>query len=85
LSEFDLIRGYFSHVGSRRSDVTLGVGDDCALLRVPQGFELAVSIDTLVAGVHFFVDCDPEGLGHKSLAVGPSDLAAVGAEGRRLG
>ena len=80
LSEFDLIRDYFSQIGSRRPDVTLGVGDDCALLRVPQSFELAVSIDTLVAGVHFFADCDPEGLGHKSLAVGPSDLAAVGAE-----
>lgn len=80
LSEFDLIRDYFSQIGSRRPDVTLGVGDDCALLRVPQSFELAVSIDTLVAGVHFFADCDPEGLGHKSLAVGLSDLAAVGAE-----
>ena len=80
MSEFDLIRDYFFGAGSRRADVAVGVGDDCALLRVPKGFELAVSIDTLVSGVHFLPDCDPEGLGHKSLAVGLSDLAAVGAE-----
>jgi len=80
VSEFDLIRNHFSRIGNQRADVALGVGDDCALLRVPQDYELAISIDTLVAGVHFFPDCDPEGLGHKSLAVGLSDLAAMGAE-----
>jgi thiamine-monophosphate kinase len=80
LSEFDLIRDHFFDIGSKRADVSMGVGDDCALLRVPPGYELAMSIDTLVAGVHFFADCDPEGLGHKSLAVGLSDLAAMGAE-----
>ncbi len=79
MSEFDLIRKYFADVGSKRPDVALGVGDDCALLQVPASSMLAVSIDTLVAGVHFFPDCDPEGLGHKSLAVGLSDLAAMGA------
>jgi len=80
VSEFELIRHHFSHIGDQRVDVALGVGDDCALLRVPQGYELTASIDTLVAGIHFFPDCDPEGLGHKSLAVGLSDLAAMGAE-----
>ena len=80
MSEFDLIRDCFTGSGSQRADVVLGVGDDCALLQVPRGFELAVSIDTLVSGVHFLPDCDPEGLGHKSLAVGLSDLAAMGAE-----
>jgi thiamine-monophosphate kinase len=80
MSEFDIIRSRFTGVGAARSDVILGVGDDCALLAVPSGMELAVSIDTLSAGVHFLPDCDPEGLGHKSLAVGLSDLAAMGAE-----
>jgi thiamine-monophosphate kinase len=80
LSEFDLIATYFSGLGSERQDVVLGVGDDCALLRVPEGRELAVSIDTLVAGVHFLAGCDPHALGHKSLAVGLSDLAAMGAD-----
>jgi len=80
LSEFDLIRAHFAHLGAGRADVVLGVGDDCALLRVPAGQELAVSIDTLVAGVHFLPSVDPEALGHKCLAVGLSDLAAMGAE-----
>jgi thiamine-monophosphate kinase len=80
LPEFELIRTHFAHLGAARSDVVLGVGDDCALLEVPAGQELAVSIDTLVAGVHFLPDVDPEALGHKCLAVGLSDLAAMGAE-----
>jgi len=79
LSEFELIREYFRQSGARRDDVRLGVGDDCALLRVPEGMELAVSIDTLVAGVHFFANCDPGDLGYKALAVNLSDLAAMGA------
>jgi len=80
MSEFDLIRRYLTGVGAGRDDVSLDVGDDCALLRVPAGRELAVGIDTLVAGVHFLPDCDPEALGWKALAVSLSDLAAVGAE-----
>ncbi|QFY88367.1 thiamine-phosphate kinase [Magnetovirga frankeli] len=78
-SEFDLIARYFSHLGASRSDVLLGVGDDCALLRPPPGMDLALSTDTLVAGQHFFADVDPEALGHKCLAVNLSDLAAMGA------
>ena len=80
VSEFDLIHRCLSDLGASRSDVVLGVGDDCALLEIPAGVRLAVSIDTLVSGVHFLSDTDPEGLGHKSLAVGLSDLAAMGAE-----
>ena len=79
-AEFALIRAYFTGLGAARADVALDIGDDCALLRVPAHHELAVSIDTLVAAVHFFADGDPEALGHKALAVNLSDLAAVGAE-----
>lgn len=78
--EFSLIDHYFSNLTSSRPDVELGIGDDCALLRVPPGKQLAVSLDTLVAGRHFLPDCDPEALGHKALAVNLSDLAAMGAE-----
>ncbi|MGB5832891.1 MAG: AIR synthase related protein, partial [Thiohalocapsa sp.] len=80
MSEFDLIRNHLTGIGSARDDVILDVGDDCAILKVPADRELAVSIDTLVSGVHFLPDTNPEGLGHKALAVGLSDLAAVGAE-----
>lgn len=77
--EFDLIRRHFRRPPVR-SDVRLGVGDDAALLRVPPGRELAVTMDTLVEGVHFLADVDPGALGHKALAVNLSDLAAMGAE-----
>ncbi|NBC48129.1 MAG: thiamine-phosphate kinase [Gammaproteobacteria bacterium] len=80
MSEFTLIADHLTGLGAARSDVLLDIGDDCALLDVPGDRELALSIDTLVAGVHFLPDADPEGLGHKALAVGLSDLAAVGAE-----
>jgi thiamine-monophosphate kinase len=80
LSEFDLIDRYFTSSTGPRDDVVLGIGDDCAVLRVPDQRELAVTIDTLVAGVHFAADAEPEWIGHKALAVGLSDLAAMGAE-----
>ena len=60
----------------------LGVGDDAALLAPSAGSLLAVSVDMLVAGRHFFADVDPEALGHKTLAVNLSDLAAMGAKPR---
>jgi thiamine-monophosphate kinase len=80
LSEFSLIETFFTDLTSKRDDVKLGIGDDCALLQCPSDHVVAVSIDTLVEGIHFFPDVDPESLGHKSLAVGLSDLAAMGAE-----
>ncbi len=80
ISEFELIKRYFHFPEPQRSDVALGIGDDCALLRPPAGQQLAVSTDTLVSGIHFFPDVDPQSLGHKSLAVNLSDLAAMGAQ-----
>jgi thiamine-monophosphate kinase len=80
LGEFDLIRRFFTGQSVRRPETILGVGDDCALLRCPGGWELAITVDTLVAGVHFLPEVDPESLGHKALAVNLSDLAAMGAE-----
>ncbi|NQD36879.1 thiamine-phosphate kinase [Permianibacter sp. IMCC34836] len=77
--EFDLIQRYFTRP-NRRDDVALAVGDDCALLTVPAGQLLAVSTDTLIAGVHFPVDTAPYDIGWKALAVNLSDLAAMGAQ-----
>ncbi len=79
-SEFSLIQRYFAQQNMDRSDVLLGIGDDAALLRSPFHQELVVSLDMLVAGRHFFLDADPYSVGHKSLAVNLSDLAAMGAE-----
>jgi thiamine-monophosphate kinase len=61
------------------SRVTLGIGDDCALLALAPGMQLAVSSDMLVEGRHFLSTVRPERLGHKALAVNLSDLAACGA------
>jgi thiamine-monophosphate kinase len=76
MSEFDLIRRHFTRA---TPSALLGVGDDCALLQVSQGNVLAVSSDMLVSGTHFFADANPYLLGHKTLAVNLSDLAAMGA------
>jgi len=78
-SEFDLIKRYFTRA---TPGAVLGVGDDAALLRVGSGMELAVSTDILVGGTHFFPDADPFLLGHKTLAVNLSDMAAMGAQPR---
>jgi len=81
LSEFDLIREFFSTSGQvARADVLRGIGDDGAVLQVPVDQELVLSLDTLVAGVHFPADTPPGDVGYKALAVGLSDLAAMGAE-----
>lgn len=80
LGEFDLIQRFFAAQGRERPDVLLGVGDDAALLRPPVGMDLAVTQDTLVESVHFLAGTDPARLGHKSLAVNLSDLAAMGAD-----
>jgi thiamine-monophosphate kinase len=76
LSEFELIEKFFRRPAAH---AVLGVGDDAALLAPTPGCELAVSVDMLVAGRHFFADVDPESLGHKTLAVNLSDMAAMGA------
>ncbi|HEX7889170.1 MAG TPA: thiamine-phosphate kinase [Ramlibacter sp.] len=76
MGEFDLIARYFTRP-VRRSP--LGVGDDCALLQPAAGMQLAVSTDLLVEGRHFLSTVDAGRLGHKSLAVNLSDLAACGA------
>jgi thiamine-monophosphate kinase len=77
MGEFDLIARYFTRPVAR---APLGVGDDCALLRVRAGYELAVSTDMLIEGRHFLPGANAELLGHKALAVNLSDLAACGAQ-----
>lgn len=78
LSEFDLIARYFTRPVTR-NDVVLGVGDDAALIKVPEGRQLVVAVDTLVAGRHFPDDTGAYDIGWKALAVNLSDLAAMGA------
>jgi thiamine-monophosphate kinase len=80
LSEFSLIQRFFTRQAVKNASTRLGIGDDCALLSLPDGYELAVTTDTMVENVHFFSGTDPEQLGHKLLAVNLSDLASMGAK-----
>jgi thiamine-monophosphate kinase len=80
LSEFSIIERYFTRRASTRHDVVLGIGDDAAVLDIPQGMQLVAATDTFVADVHFPAGTAPAAIGHKSLAVNLSDLAAMGAQ-----
>lgn len=82
MGEFELIRRYFAAAPCAQAaeGIVLGIGDDCALLQPAPGMQLALSTDTLVAGVHFPQPCDAFLLGQRALAVSVSDLAAMGAE-----
>lgn len=80
--EFQLIQQFFQREQAEQSaeGVLLGIGDDCALLQIPQGKQLAISVDTLVIGVHFPADADAELIAERALRTNLSDLAAMGAE-----
>jgi thiamine-monophosphate kinase len=80
IGEFELIERHFTGRGARRADVRIGVGDDAAVVLPPAGHEVVLAIDTIVAGVHFPADMAPRFVGHRSLAVNLSDIAAMGAE-----
>lgn len=79
MGEFELIKRYF-YQSARAFGVQMGIGDDCALLQPPEGKLLAVSMDTLVGGIHFPRNADPELIAERTLRVNLSDLAAQGAE-----
>lgn len=80
MDEFALIHRYFAELApGSGDDVALGIGDDCALLRMPAGCELAVTVDTLAGGRHFPETTAPRDVGWKALAASLSDLAAMGA------
>ena len=81
MNEFELIERFFTRP-PRAPSVRLSVGDDAALLTPSPGCEIVVSVDMLVSGRHFRADTDPRKLGHKTLAVNLSDLAAMGASPR---
>lgn len=75
--EFELIARYFAPIAGPGG---LNLLDDAGLLRPGRGYEVVVTADALVAGVHFFPDDPPEAIGWKALAVNLSDLAAKGAK-----
>lgn len=76
-TEDGLIARYFAPIAGEGA---LGLRDDAALLRPAPGHDLVLTVDGLVAGVHFFPDDPPASVARKALGVNVSDLAAKGAE-----
>lgn len=82
MGEFELIDWLRRRLPVTDPALELGIGDDAAVVAVPPGQRLVITTDTLNEGVHFAPGDDPRAVGHKSLAVSLSDLAAMGAEPR---
>ena len=83
ISEFDLIQRFFADQASfpvTRADIKLGIGDDAAIIAPTPGMDLVVTVDTLVAGVHFDPALAADKVARLSLAANLSDLAAMGAQ-----
>ena len=77
MGEFELIQHYFNRQAAARG-VSVGIGDDCAVLEMSG--QLAVSMDTLVSGVHFPQTALPRLIAERALRCNLSDLAAMGAQ-----
>ena len=77
--EFEIIRRYFRFAPGPGVDI--GVGDDAAVLRpsLAGGRKIAVSVDTINAGVHFFPDLAADKIARFAVVVNASDIAAMGA------
>ncbi|MFT7223397.1 MAG: thiamine-monophosphate kinase [Cellvibrionaceae bacterium] len=83
LSEFEIIRRYFQQATQQTTNhpnVIKSIGDDCAILSVPSGYELLTSVDTLVVDRHFPASLRPEEVAQRAFCVCLSDLAAMGAQ-----
>jgi thiamine-monophosphate kinase len=77
-SEEDLIQQYLAPLAAGAPGA-FGLKDDCAIIQPQPGYDLVVTTDALVSGLHFFADESPEMIAWRALAVNISDLAAKGA------
>ncbi|MQZ30501.1 thiamine-phosphate kinase [Acinetobacter haemolyticus] len=78
MAEFSIIEQYFKRPSN--VDVSLGIGDDSAIVTPPPAQQLVICTDTLIAGRHFPLNTSAHAIGWKSVAVNLSDLAAMGAK-----
>jgi len=79
LTEFDIIDHYFTDLSAHNDGVSLGIGDDCALLQQESGKQIAVTVDNLVLDRHFDRQVPVADIAYKAVSVSVSDLAAMGA------
>ncbi|MFE1602798.1 thiamine-phosphate kinase [Methylobacterium sp. ID0610] len=78
-SEDELIARYFAPLAGPGG---LGLRDDAAVLTPAPGHDLVLTVDAVVAGIHYFPDDPPASIAAKALGVNLSDLAAKGADPR---
>jgi thiamine-monophosphate kinase len=78
VSEFELIKQYFTRQ-AKYSSVVKSIGDDCAILSIPESQQLVLSMDTLVSGRHFPESAAPYQIATRAMCTTVSDLAAMGA------
>ncbi len=79
--EFDLIERYFAPLAANCPGAA-GLRDDLAVLTPSSGCELALTVDAMVAGVHFLPDDPPDLIARKVLRANLSDIASSGARPR---
>jgi thiamine-monophosphate kinase len=75
------VKGKVRQASRSGSKLVQGIGDDCAILRLRPGCDSLVTTDFTLEGIHFRRDWHPaESVGHRCLARGLSDIAAMGAD-----
>mgnify|MGYP003337733792 FL=1 len=77
MNEFDYIEKYFRPLTNK---FALNLKNDAAIFNQKSSFDLIISTDSLVEGIHFFGNEDPADIAKKSLRVNLSDIAAMGAK-----
>ncbi len=82
MSEFSIIERFCHKLGKQHNTTRLSVGDDAAIVSIPENMDMAVSVDSMVQGVHFYPDTEPALIAYKLMAVNLSDMAAMGAKPR---
>lgn len=83
IAQIRQMAGLSSRGHSRNSSraISTGIGDDCAVLRLLPGRDSLITTDFTLEGIHFRRDWHPaESVGHRCLARGLSDIAAMGGE-----
>ena len=77
--ETEIIEALKESTSVSPENVVLGIGDDGAVTSIEPGYQLVTTTDVIAAGSHYPKGIDPQAIGHRSLAVNLSDIAAMGA------
>ena len=77
--ETEIIEALKESIPISSENVILGIGDDAAITAIQTGYQLVTATDVIAAGSHYPEGIDPQAIGHRSLAVNLSDIAAMGA------